>query len=112
MSKIASPALVRRARTGMGWFSLGLGTLQLLAPDAVNRWCGLPGGGIRRTVQRMIGAREVAAAGGLLTKSNGSTWMTARVVGDITDIALLTKSLGSSTRRSRTSLALASVVGV
>jgi len=97
----------------MGWFSLGLGTLQLLAPDAVNRLCGLPPGGVRRTTQRMIGARELLAAGGLLlTHSNRSRWMKARVVGDIADITLLTNSLQSSTRRSRTSLGVASLVGV
>jgi len=112
MSKNASPALIQRARTGMGWFSLGLGTMQLLAPNGVNRVCGLPPGGARRTTQRMIGARELLAAGGLLTGSNRPAWMKARVAGDITDIALLMKSLGSSTRRSRTSLALAALVGV
>jgi uncharacterized membrane protein len=97
----------------MGWFSLGLGTLQLVAPDAVNRLCGLPVGHVRRTTQRMIGVRELLAAGGLLlTHSNRSGWMKARVVGDITDISLLTKSLESSTSRTRTSLAMAAVVGV
>jgi len=96
----------------MGLFSLGLGTMQLLGPDAVNGLCGLPAAGLRRTTQRMIGVRELLAAGGLLTRSNGSAWMKARVFGDITDIALLTKSLESSTRRTRTWLAIAAVVGV
>ena len=108
----SSYAFVRRLRTGMGWFSLGLGSLQLLAPDAVNRLCGLRPAGPRRTTQRMVGMRELLAAGGLLTNSNGSAWMKARVAGDITDIALLTKSLQSSTRRTRTGLALAAVLGV
>jgi len=96
----------------MGWFSLGLGTMQLLGPDAVNRLCGLPPASARRTTQRAIGVRELLAAGGLLTHSNGAAWMKARVAGDITDIALLTKSLTSSTRRTRTWLALAAVLGV
>jgi len=112
MSKNASLALLHRVRTGMGWFSVGLGTMQLLVPDGVTRLCGLPVAGTRRTTQRLIGGRELLAAGGLLTGSSGSAWMKARVVGDITDIALLTKSLRSSTRRSRTSLALAAVIGV
>jgi len=38
--------------------------------------------------------------------------MKARVAGDLVDITLLTKSLGSSTRRSRTLLALGAVIGV
>jgi len=96
----------------MGLFSLGLGTLQLLGPDAVNQLCGLPAGSVRRTTQRMVGGRELLAAGGLLMHSAGPGWMKARVAGDITDIALLSKSLESSTRRSRTSLAIAAVVGV
>src|SRR4051812_38330149 len=112
MSKNASLALLHRVRTGMGWFSVGLGTMQLLVPDGVTRLCGLPVAGTRHTTQRLIGGRELLAAGGVLTGSNGSAWMKARAVGDITDIALLTKSLRSSTRRSRTSLALAAVVGV
>jgi len=96
----------------MGWFSLGLGTLQLLGPDAINRLCGLPVGGVRRTTQRTIGVRELLAAGGLLTQSNRSAWMKARVAGDIADIALLTKSLRSSTHRTRTGLGIAALVGV
>jgi len=96
----------------MGWFSLGLGMMQLVGPDAVNRLCGLPPASARRTTQRAIGARELLAAGGLLTHSNGAAWMKARVAGDITDIALLTKSLTSSTRRTRTWLALAALLGV
>lgn len=112
MSNIASSALVRRARTAMGWFSLGLGTLQLLGPDVVNKLCGLPAGRPRRTTQRLIGGRELAAACGLLTTPQRAAWMKARVAGDITDIALLTRSLRSSTHRSRTSLALAAIVGV
>jgi len=96
----------------MGCFSLGLGTMQLLVPDAVNKLCGLPTGGVRRTTQRTIGARELLAAGGLLTYSKRPLWMTARVVGDLTDFALLARSLQSSKRRSRTTLAMAAVVGV
>ena len=96
----------------MGCFSLGLGTLQLLLPDAVNKLCGLPAGGVRRTTQRMIGVRELLAAGGLLTHSNRPFWMKARVVGDVTDLTLLAKSLGSSNRRPQTTLAMAAVVGV
>src|SRR4051794_9232077 len=103
MSNTTSFAVLRRVRKGMGWFSLGLGTLQLLAPDAVNRLCGLRPGRVRRKTQGVMGRRELLAAGGLLTRTNGSGWMKARVVGDFPDIALLTKSRESSTRRSRTS---------
>ncbi len=96
----------------MGWFSLGLGTMQLVTPDGVNRLCGLPPGGARRRTQRVIGARELAAAGGLLSRSNGSRWMAARVGGDVMDLALLLRSLGSSSKRRRTTIATAAVVGV
>jgi uncharacterized membrane protein len=96
----------------MGWFSGALGTPQVFRPDAVNRLCGLPPGGARRTTQRLIGVRELAAAAGLLTRSNRRAWMKARVVGDVIDIALLARSLESSTRRSRTTLAIVGVLGV
>src|SRR4051794_36289251 len=112
MSNIASSPLARQLRTGMGWFSGALGAPQVLGPDAVNTLCGLPTGGVRRTTQRLIGVRELAAAAGLLTRSNRRAWMKARVVGDLMDIALLTRSLGSSTRRSRTTLAIVGVLGV
>jgi len=60
----------------------------------------------------MIGVRELLAAGGLLTHSNRPLWMKARVVGDVIDLTLLAKSLQSSNRRSRTTLAMAAVAGV
>jgi uncharacterized membrane protein len=65
MSNSSSYAFVRRLPTGMGWFSLALGTLQVSAPDAVNRLCGLPVAGVRRTTQRMIGVRELLAVVGV-----------------------------------------------
>jgi len=112
MSNTATLPLARHVRTGMGWFSGVLGAPQILWPDVVNRLCGLPPGGARRTTQRLIGVRELAAAAGLLTRSNRRAWMRARVVGDVMDIALLTKAFGSSMRRSRTTVAMVSVVGV
>lgn len=106
-----------RARTagplerGLGWFSIGLGATQLLAPRTVARLAGL-----RRNHDALIrfcGARELSCGIGILTQSRPSPWIEARVVGDVADLAMLGLAL-LSPRNSRglTAAAFAAVAGV
>jgi uncharacterized membrane protein len=79
---------------GLGWFSIGLGLAELLAPRAVARLCG--GEGRHTAMIRMYGLREIAA--GLMIFSEGrrpATGMWSRVMGDAMDIATLAAAYAS-----------------
>jgi hypothetical protein len=74
-----------RMARNLGWFSLGLGALEILAPERITRALGMEGD---EGLVRAYGFREVAA--GVLTLSTekkAGLW--SRVAGDGLDIATL-----------------------
>ena len=97
---------------GLGLFSVGLGAAQLAAPGTVARTLGIDPAGRTRTIMRLMGAREVAAGVGILTRPRPAGWLWARVAGDALDLALLEVALvrAASSRR-RILAASAAVVG-
>jgi hypothetical protein len=101
---------VRRAHTvsrALGWFSIGLGVAELLAPRALSRGTGM------RTDNRLVmayGVREIATGVALLRADNPTPWLWARVAGDVLDVATLGKQ-GRPTSL-KTALAIAAVAGV
>ena len=95
---------------GLGWFSLGLGTAELFAPQAVARFLGMRDG---TTLIQSYGLREIAAGVGLLTAQNAKPWMISRVGGDVIDIATLVANFGKDNRKNgNVAFALAAVLGV
>lgn len=78
------------AARALGWFSIGLGLLELLAPAAVARAAGLPG---RAGLIRLYGLRELATGAGLLAAQNPEPWLRARVAGDAMDLVTLATGL-------------------
>jgi uncharacterized membrane protein len=94
----------------LGWFSIGLGTAQLVAPAAVERLIGLKGD--RRGVMRLIGAREVASGVGILAQRRPAPWLWGRVAGDAMDLALLGRAFADAQSRRRVTGAIAAVAGV
>ncbi|MDB5650591.1 MAG: hypothetical protein JWL62_2111 [Hyphomicrobiales bacterium] len=74
---------------GLGWFSIGLGVAELLAPREITRFLGLEG---HETLVRSFGLRELGNGYGLLTAQDPTPWMWGRVGGDAIDLASL--SLG------------------
>jgi hypothetical protein len=102
----ATPPPPGQLATFLGWFSLGLGVPQLLAPGAVNRLIGVHDDGKSRFWQRMVGVRELAAAAGILTQRRPTGWLWARVAGDVDDLVLL-GAAWSAKRDSSLRLALA-----
>lgn len=81
--------LERRA-VGLGWFSIGLGLADLLAPRQVARLIGADEeDATTRAVLMGVGVRELACGVGLLSKSRPALWSWARVAGDVMDLALL-----------------------
>ncbi|HJV86123.1 MAG TPA: SRPBCC family protein [Noviherbaspirillum sp.] len=94
----------------LGWFSIGLGVAQLLAPRGVSQAAGV---GERPRTMRMVGVREIASGVGILARPRQSGWIWARVAGDAIDLALLALAGRSAqAQRRRVTLATAAVAGI
>ena len=88
----------------LGWFSIGLGLAELLAPRMVARASGMEG---RERLLQAYGVREIASGLGILLSLNPRPWVASRVAGDALDIATLTTG-----RSTNATAALAAVAGV
>ena len=75
---------------GLGWFSLGLGALEIIAPRALDR---MLGAGDHTPATRLFGLREIAAGLGILSSSDPKFWLWARVAGDALDLGALAPTL-------------------
>lgn len=96
-----------RLARGLGWFSIALGTLELLAPRRVTHALGMEG---KETLVRAYGVREIAA--GMMTLSpDKKTGLYSRVAGDGLDIATLLGELRFGNPRSGSVVAALIMVG-
>ena len=75
----------------LGWFSIGLGLVELLAPRPLARAIGV--NEEHENLLRLLGARELAAGAGLLARPKPTSHMWSRVVGDLMDLGLLGRAL-------------------
>ncbi len=99
-----------RIAKGLGWFSIGLGLTQLLAPLRLSRLIGV---GDRRRVMRAMGAREVLHGLAILVPRSPKPGVWSRVAGDALDTGLLVSALnGSRTKKGRVVGALAMVLPI
>lgn len=102
-----------RLARSLGWFSLGLGAAQIVAPGRVARLVGLQGDDGSRALMRAVGLREVATGIGIFARRRPAGWLWARAAGDAIDLALLGAALRApSTEKRRTATAMAAVAGV
>jgi hypothetical protein len=92
---------VQRWGRGLGWMSLGLGVVQLAAPDTVRRISGVDDSSTSRTVVPLVGARELVHAAGLLMSRRKGVWAWTRVVGDAMDLASLGVAIAHRAGRRR-----------
>src|SRR5262245_2828188 len=103
----------QRMARRLGWLSVALGALEILAPGTLARAVGTRGGRPTRVVTRALGVRELASGVGILTTPRPTGWLTSRMAGDVMDLGLLVTALASpSARRLRLLAAAAAVVGV
>lgn len=95
-----------RLAKSLGWFSIGLGAVELLAARRVTRALGLQG---MEGLVRLFGIREIAS--GILTLSTEKrAGVKSRVAGDMLDIAVLLKGFHPhNPQRGNVKLALAAV---
>ncbi|MBX9931766.1 MAG: cyclase dehydrase [Methylobacterium sp.] len=101
----ATDALAR----GLGWFSIGLGLVELLAPKALARGLGMRG---QEGLVQAYGAREVATGIGILTSDDPTPWIWGRVAGDALDLATLAAAYEGNPKKDNLLLAAAAVAGV
>jgi hypothetical protein len=93
----------------MGWFSLGLGALELAAPGRLARYLGMED---RTNLVRLYGVREFGKGIGILSSRKPVGWMWARIAGDVLDLATLAGGLTRRNRRRRRVLgAIVAVAG-
>ena len=94
----------------LGWFSLGLGGLEVIAPATIARNLGVPGGSM---LVRGFGLRELIAGFAIFGKPWSPLGPWSRVAGDAMDLAALAAALGPRNRnRSTAAIALVAVAGV
>jgi hypothetical protein len=95
---------------GLGWFSIGLGLVEMLAPRMLTEQMGMQG---KEGLVRFYGAREMAAGIGILMSDNPAPWVWGRVAGDALDLATLATGLDTQNpRKGNVAIALAAVAGV
>lgn len=97
---------------GLGWFSIGLGVAETLAPRGMARLIG--SGEDSSNALRMLGLREIAHGVGILSSQpRPSGAVMSRVAGDMLDLAFLgSKMLESGTNKTRLCGAMTAVAGV
>lgn len=98
-----------RLAKALGWFSIGLGLVELAAPQRITRALGMRGS---EGLVRAFGAREIAA--GMLTLSTEKpAGLMSRVAGDALDIAtLMLAHTRRNRRRDNVTTALGAVIGI
>ena len=94
----------------LGYLSIGLGLVEVLAPRLLCRAIGLVG---REGLVRAYGAREIATGVAILNSHDPTPWIWGRVAGDALDLATLSTAGGGGGREGRNAIiAMAVVAGV
>jgi uncharacterized membrane protein len=94
----------------LGWFSIGLGIAEIIAPRTVAKLVGTDN---HKPLVRGYGLREIASGVGILTQPRAAPWVWSRVGGDMLDLASLAAALKSRrNERGKTMGAIAAVAGV
>lgn len=96
---------------GLGWFSIGLGLAELVAPEQIARWLGMED---KTELVRLYGVREIGTGVGILANRRPVTWIWARIAGDFLDLATLAARLtpDNEGKRDHVMTAMAAVAGV
>ena len=104
-------ASAKKLAKGLGWFSIGLGLAELLAPRAIASISGVSN---RRTgLIRLYGLREIASGITIFAQEKPTEGVWSRVVGDAVDLASLGMAATSpNAKKGRIAFATANVLAV
>ena len=104
-------ASAKKLAKGLGWFSIGLGLTELLAPRAIASISGVSN---RRTgLIRLYGLREIAAGIMIFSQQNPAAGVWSRVAGDALDLASPGAAAASpDSNKGRLAFATANVLAV
>jgi hypothetical protein len=95
---------------GLGWFSIGLGLYELLAPRHLARTLGMED---QTGLIQAYGVREIATGVGILARRRPVEFVWGRVAGDALDLATLAAGLsGDNPKRGNVAIAMGAVAGV
>jgi uncharacterized membrane protein len=101
----------KRLAKGLGWFSIGLGVTELLAPKVIANISGVPNS--RTGLIRLYGLREIAAGVAIFSQKQPAAGVWSRVAGDALDLASLGMAFTSpDAKRGRVAFATANVLAV
>jgi hypothetical protein len=105
----SSLPMVDRLARGLGWFSIGLGLAEMIAPRRFTTFLGMRG---REPLVRAFGAREIAS--GVLSLSiDKQAGLWSRVVGDTVDLLALHRAYRPGNwKRDNVFVAMALVSGI
>jgi len=94
----------------LGWFSIGLGLAEVVAPRAL---AGLIGAGTSWRLLPLFGAREIASGMGIVSNRRPAGWLWSRVIGDTMDLGFLAAARRTSgADANRLTMAALAVLGV
>ena len=104
-------ASANKLARGLGWFSIGLGLTELLAPRAIANITGVSNR--RAGLIRLYGLREIASGVAIFTQEKPAEAMWSRVAGDVLDLASLGIACSApDAKRGRITVATANVLAV
>jgi hypothetical protein len=108
-NSVMSPQNARTLAMGLGWFSIGLGFIELFAPRQLTKSLGMEG---NEKLVRFYGMREIASGIGVL-RTGSAPWLWGRVAGDALDIATLVPHVNDDNpKKTNARIALAAVAAV
>jgi uncharacterized membrane protein len=102
-----------RLANTLGWFSIGLGVAEVLAPGKLANLIGAPDSDRTHKVLRTFGCREIAQGIAILSQPRAAGWVWGRVAGDLLDIGTLAAGMVSEdSNRARASATAVALLGV
>jgi hypothetical protein len=93
----------------LGWFSIALGAVELLAARRLTGALGMYG---QDRLVQAYGVREIVKGVGILTSPDPTPWLWGRVAGDALDLGTLAVAYRTSPKRTNVAIAMANVATV
>ena len=97
----------------LGWFSIGLGLAEMLAPKEMTNLIGMEDTEANHHLLRAYGLREFIVGAGILSHARPTGWVWGRVAGDAMDLATLaTATNAPNADKGKLAGAAAAVIGI